>query len=418
MKRKVLFTIFALMAVCRTYAYDIAVENEDGVTIYYNFINKGRELCVTNPKVAYEHPIAPYTGIVNIPQSIYYEGHERKVTAIGFQAFAYSKVTSVLIPEGVTEIGKYAFIGSSLSSVSIPNSVTEIGFEAFGECENLSTVEIGNGLTEIPPYAFYKCLLLRSISIPENVTKIGEDAFKSCILLNKAEFSSIESLFNINFITERSNPLTYSEHLYINGEEIKDFVFPNDIEEIGNYIFSGFKAPSFLTIPSSVKKIGKGVFRGCSNITSVIIPEGVRGIGEYAFYGCKNLSYVSIPNSMMTTSRVNIGSYCFDGCENLNTIVSFIDNPQTTYESAFTDKTYRNATLYVPKGTTELYEKKYPWSNFAWIEEGAPTNVDAQSYGSQNNVEYFSVDGKLLNRPRRGATIVKIGDKAIKVIMK
>ena len=42
--------LVALMTsfVCNeAYAYDIAVENVDGVTIYYNYINEGKELAVT-----------------------------------------------------------------------------------------------------------------------------------------------------------------------------------------------------------------------------------------------------------------------------------------------------------------------------------------------------------------------------------
>ena len=45
------------------YAYDIAVENEEGVTIYYNFINDGDSLEVTYNELWKDS----YSGVVVIP---------------------------------------------------------------------------------------------------------------------------------------------------------------------------------------------------------------------------------------------------------------------------------------------------------------------------------------------------------------
>ena len=48
------------MAGTKAFAYDIAVKNADGVTIYYNYINDEKELEVTNNN-------NNYTGSVVIP---------------------------------------------------------------------------------------------------------------------------------------------------------------------------------------------------------------------------------------------------------------------------------------------------------------------------------------------------------------
>lgn len=45
------------------YAYDIAVENEEGVAIYYNFINDGDSLEVTYNELWKDS----YSGVVVIP---------------------------------------------------------------------------------------------------------------------------------------------------------------------------------------------------------------------------------------------------------------------------------------------------------------------------------------------------------------
>lgn len=77
--------IFLAMLLCcagiKAYAYDIAVANADGVTIYYNYINDGTELEVT-----YKNNLG-YTGIVNIPESVKYMNVTRSVTSIGDYAF-------------------------------------------------------------------------------------------------------------------------------------------------------------------------------------------------------------------------------------------------------------------------------------------------------------------------------------------
>ena len=43
-----LIIVVMMMFGAKAYAYDIAVANEDGVTIYYNIINNDTELCVVS----------------------------------------------------------------------------------------------------------------------------------------------------------------------------------------------------------------------------------------------------------------------------------------------------------------------------------------------------------------------------------
>ena len=88
------------------YDYDIAVDNEDGITIYYNYINDGKELEVTYK--TYMRSI--YSGNVVIPDEVTYMSRTRKVTSIGDCAFySCSDLISVTIPNSVTSIGNHAF---------------------------------------------------------------------------------------------------------------------------------------------------------------------------------------------------------------------------------------------------------------------------------------------------------------------
>lgn len=116
----VVLSLFGIKAM----AYDIAVKNDEGVTIYYNYFNNGTELEVTN---------GSYSGVVVIPKEATYLNRTRKVTSIGQNAlFGCSGLTSITIPNGVTSIGNNAFYNcSNLASVTIGSSVTSIGSGAF-----------------------------------------------------------------------------------------------------------------------------------------------------------------------------------------------------------------------------------------------------------------------------------------------
>ena len=133
------FVLLALLWSKKLYAYDIAVENADGVTIYYNYINDAKELEVTYG-VSVEQDGLPisngYSGKVVIPDEVTYMNRTRKVTSIGVTAFYKCfHLSSITIPNSVTSIGMWAFkYCSGLTSITIPNSITSIADHAFAYC--------------------------------------------------------------------------------------------------------------------------------------------------------------------------------------------------------------------------------------------------------------------------------------------
>ena len=221
----------------KSFAYDIAVKNADGVTIYYNWINNNTELEVTYERASSEKSYG-YESLqtITIPLGITHRGKNYYVTSIGESTFSgCTKLKSVTIPENVTSIGMYAFRNcTSLISVNIPENVTTIGYCAFIDCKSLVSVNIPNNVTSIESKMFYNCSSLVSVNISNNVTSIGEQAFYNCSSLKSVKIPDgvttigTEMFFNTNLCSLTiGSGVTFIKNNAFNNKPIKTIWLTN-----------------------------------------------------------------------------------------------------------------------------------------------------------------------------------------------
>ncbi|MCQ2227433.1 MAG: leucine-rich repeat domain-containing protein [Bacteroidales bacterium] len=445
MKRNLIFSLFALLASSSTWAdnrpyikYDFIVDG-----IYYR-INPGTGNTVA---VTYDHFYMyegkHYSGDINIPSSVTYNGINYSVTEITDEAFEMcDKVTSVTIPESVTAIGDDAFsFCDGLTSLTIPNSVTDIEKDAFycvknvvysgtakGEPWGALTINgffdgdfiyadaektkltayigkggdatIPNGVTSVGPHSF-EGSNLTSVVIPESVTEIGEYAFYASKKLKAVNIPSNITKLN-NCVFSLCSSLT-------------TITIPEKVVSIGTRAFEDCSSLTSLSIPESVTEIKELAFHACNGLTSIVIPSGVTTIGSAAFGSCKGLTTVTFSSNIKT-----IGTYAFEWCDNLTTVKIHATEPPALlkrdidhYNYVFCSWNIDNTgfipvkTFYIPKGTIEAYKGAwetvdYGKYNFVEME----TAIDNITIDNRNPEGIYDIMGQKLNAPQKGINII------------
>ena len=430
----------------KSYAYDIAVENEDGIIFYYNYINDGTELEVTYQHYDSDSNYKEYKDrTITIPSEVTFMNRTRKVTQIGKAAFAHAPVKKIIIPETIKNIENYAFFNSKINEALLPNSLETLGGGVFD-------------------YTFVK-----SIFIGDNLRKSGKlDGSKIDSIIIK----NLKSFINIDFGEGCLGYFwNFTAHLYDNNKKLlKNVVIPEGVTSLG-YAFTECSTIESVTIPKSMTKIDKWAFKDCSNLRAVNMHDDITKIGEEAFTGNvieeiqlpENLDTIEISafsgckltNIIIPNKVTAIYSKAFGGCpiktvvlpqslktlepavfdSDILTVVSKITDPENTtagklrtiisgfktetyFRNAFNKNTLMNATLYVPYGTKEKYKVADGWKEFKYIEEGDPTGIlPINETNSKKETKRYNVSGQKIIYPHKGINIIKMSDGTTKKVV-
>lgn len=307
LKYKLMLLLALFSNSINSFAYDFEVDG-----FYYNIIASD-QVEVTYKKFYSNFYESDYSGDLQIPSSITYDGINYSVTRIGASAFTNCDgLTSIAIPNSVTSIDGRAFWYCSLTSITIPSSV----------------ISIGN-------YAFAGCMFLTSINIPSSVTSIGTGVFSVCSGVTSINVetgnSAYDSRDNCNAIIETSS------NTLIAG--CMNTIIPSSVTSIGDRAFYGCITLTSITIPNSVTSFGDSAFDSCTGLTSINISNSVTTIGVSAFYRCSSLTSITIPNSVtsigigafagcsvLASIKVESGNVAYDSRDNCNAIIETSSN--------------------------------------------------------------------------------------------
>ncbi len=272
-----------------------------------------------------------------------------------------SKITSIVIEEGVKYIGDYAFypFDHASNELILPESLEGIGDFAFNGCNNLrGELKFPENLKSIGEWAFAYCFAFTGdLVIPDSVETIGEGAFGYC-----------------------------------RGFEGK-IVLPKNLGVIESYVFTNcYNFTGNLVIPESVTSIGNEAFNACRRLTGdLIIPDNVITIGEKAFNECFDFEGKLVIGSKVET----IGEDAFEFCRGLTGDLIIPDSVTNLGAFAFEDCIGFDGKLVIGKGIENL--KQNVFYNCENIEDEViiPANIKYINYGAFNNCggKYYIFEG-------------------------
>ena len=191
----------------------------------------------------------PYSGNIDIPATVTYNGTTYDVIALGEEAFYQATLSGITIPSSVTQIKYGCFLFANCpSTINIPASVTDIEALAFAAF-NLTNINVDENN---PNYRSIGGLLFSK----DTTTLVECPKSKS------------------GAITLPQNTKHLARYTFAYCQNITGVSFPEGLESIGYWAFVDNQRLNNVEIPSSLTHIGASPFVNCPTLSNLSIAEG------------------------------------------------------------------------------------------------------------------------------------------------
>ena len=380
-----------------------------------------------------------YADIENkiVPESAFFDFDDQ---FDGEGAVYIMRLQRIILPEYITEIGDYAFeYAVNLKTINFPQALKRIGDYSFYTCTALTAEKIvfPEGMETIGKSCFEACKGMRGeIVLPSTIRELGDASFRQC-WASKMNFpASLEEIGYMAFAGSRLEEVYFEgpSHLVFDpvgcqfyaNYELKKIRLPEGLTTIPTAFLQSCIYVESVELPSTLETIESDAFDQCFGLKTLELPEGLRRIESGGLASCRSLTYLVLPS---TLEFLAVNS-C-EGLSSLKWIYStalipptcyFEDQasgfPKTAFGTPFESSTPMGITVYVPRGTYDLYYQSIGWRYFNTFVETddvpstAITNVTASPQNDGDDTIYDLMGRKVTN-PIKGNLYIKGGKKYI-----
>lgn len=286
---------------CRVIVYEDNVVYVGG--LYYllkGTTDENREATVTsiyggkNTSLDAKNVAQYYSGTINIPETIIYDGNKYTVRKVGSYAFnCQNELQSIYIPRTVTEVEPHAAIkAEKLNRVNVAgeSELVNIGAEAFKWCTGLTRFTFdGTSLkmNSIDKAAFRECTALERFTWMGNTTvkTIGHSAFYDCPALEKVLWNG------------KSELKTIQDYAFFKCISLNNFEMPNTTLSVGNSSFRYNASLTNIHLSNSLNYIDEYAYGECG-FSQITLPESLANIQAGAFINNEFLQEIILPERL------------------------------------------------------------------------------------------------------------------------
>ena len=235
------------------------------------------------------------------------------------------------------------------------------GYKGTAEAIRIPSEMDGYIVQRIGEYAFSKNTSLTTVVFPDTIEVIRAYAFSGCSSLTDIRLN--EGLTDI-----------YND-AFFECTALKEIVLPATVLSLSDEVFSGCVNLTDIYLPNGLENIGSFTFSKCKELKAIRIPDTVTELGKYTFYNCTNLQTILLSKNLVTIeayafsecrgfeklelpdSVEKIGYRAFENCTNLSSI-----NYPLNWKEAISNTYYKNTgnTGEIFNGCTSLKQIEVP----------------------------------------------------------